>query len=55
MQLIRDFGFLSRNGVLPVQGGLLDQPARFVEAVEIIDDERRIVADALARLGAKGG
>ena len=28
-----------KNGILPLAGGLLDQPARFVDAMEIIDEQ----------------
>ncbi len=36
--LVDDVIWLREHGVLPVAGGLLDQPARFVRAVAIVSN-----------------
>lgn len=38
MEAIRDRVWLRRYGVLPDGGGMLDQSARFVAAVELLDE-----------------
>ena len=38
-QLIRDWGWLEKRGKTARTGGILDQPPRWLESMELIDDE----------------
>jgi hypothetical protein len=48
MVLIHDLGFLRRYRIAPEPGGLLDQSPLFLQASDIIDDERARTERALA-------
>lgn len=47
---ISAYRWLKEHGVLPLSGGLYDQPAIFVQSVNIIDNERHEI-DKLRREG----
>ena len=50
MTHIRDAGFLFEHGLLPEAGGILDQNARWLDAVQVIADERERTAQALTKV-----
>lgn len=50
MTHIQDAGFLFEHGLLPEAGGILDQNARWLDAVQVIADERERTAQALAKV-----
>lgn len=55
MNWIRDLNFLRAYHQMPDPGGVLDQCPRFLEAAEVIEDERAKVERALAALGGHRG
>lgn len=50
IEVLRQADALQRWGALPCAGGLDDQPAAFVAALDVIDDEARATQDALRRV-----
>ena len=53
--LLRQYRWLERFRIPPHAGGMEDQPARFLDAVEIIDYERTRCRKAMEILGANRG
>lgn len=47
MTLIHDAGFLREHGIAPEQGGVLDQPPKFLDALPVIESEREATARAM--------
>lgn len=43
-EMLADYSWLKRYGILPCSGGRLDQHPRFLEAVEIIEREMALEA-----------
>lgn len=45
-EMISDWHWLETHGVMPLGGGKLDQPARFVSAVDVIERELAVMKRA---------
>lgn len=53
MQYVRDAGVAERTGVLLRAGGLEDQPARWLEAVQIVWTENNVIDQELVDAARK--